>query len=82
MAAGQIEILGDDVFCSTVGGDKEARFPLIDATPRLQGLAQRYDKASERDDEGELAAIGREMFGAFGKCVSPVEEDSIQRVVD
>ncbi len=62
MAAGQIEILGDDVFCSIAGGGREARLPLIEATPKLQGWVQCYDKASERDDEGELAAIGREMF--------------------
>jgi tetratricopeptide (TPR) repeat protein len=62
MAAGQIEILGGDVFGSIAGGGREGRFPLAEATPKLQGWAQRYDRACERDDEGELAAIGREMF--------------------
>ena len=62
MAAGLIEVLGDDVFCSIAGGGQEARFPLTEARPKLQGWAKRYDRASGRDDEGELAAIGREMF--------------------
>ena len=62
MAAGLIEILGNDVFCSIAGGGQEARFPLTEAKPQLQGWANRYDRASGRDDEGELAAIGREMF--------------------
>ncbi len=62
MAAGQIEILGDDVFCSIAGGGREARFPLTEARPKLADWAKRYDKASERNAEGELAAIGREMY--------------------
>ena len=62
MAAGRIEILGGDVFCSIAGGGREARFPLDEATPKLTDWAQRYDKASERDANDALAAIGREMF--------------------
>ena len=61
MAAGSIEVLGSDVFCSIADGGREARFPLVDATPKLH-WANRYDRAFERDDEGELAAIGRAMF--------------------
>jgi hypothetical protein len=43
-------------------GDKEARLPLTEATPKLRSWAQRYDGASRRNDEGDLAAIGRELF--------------------
>jgi hypothetical protein len=62
MAAGLIEIRGSGVFWSIAGGGREARFPLGKATPKLQGWAKRYDRPSERDDEGELAMIGRETF--------------------
>ncbi len=62
MAAGQIEILGGDVFCSIAGGGREARFPLAKAAPKLTDWAKRYDKASDRDANDALAAIGREMF--------------------
>lgn len=62
MAAGRIEILGGDVFCSISGGGREARFPLDQATPKLTDWAKRYDKASERNTNDALAAIGRAMF--------------------
>jgi hypothetical protein len=62
MATGLIEIAGSDVFCSIAGRGREACFPLTEATPKLQGWARRYDKASQRDDEVELASIGREMY--------------------
>jgi hypothetical protein len=62
MALGLIEARGSDVFCSIAGGDKEARFPLTEATPKLTSWAQRYDGASQRNDEDELATIGRELF--------------------
>ncbi len=62
MAAGQIEILGRDVFCSIAGGGQEARFRLDQATAKLTDWAKRYDKASERNNGDALAAIGREMF--------------------
>ncbi len=62
MATGLIEILGSDVFCSIAGGGKDARLPLDKASPKLTDWARRYDRASERNDEGELFAIGREMF--------------------
>ena len=62
MAAGIIAILGSDVFCSIADGGREARLPLADAAPLLAGWAARYDRACGRDDEGALAAIGREMF--------------------
>jgi hypothetical protein len=62
MATGLIEALGSDVFCSIAGGGKEARLPLTEAMPKLRGLAQRYDGASQRSDEDDLAAIGRELF--------------------
>ena len=62
MAAGRIEILGGDVFCSIAGGGMEQRIPLAEATPKLTDWAKRYDKASECNNGDALAAIGREMF--------------------
>ena len=62
MSAGLIELIGDDILCSIEGGDREARFAVSEARPKLQAWAQRYDEAVQCDNEGELASIGREMF--------------------
>ena len=62
MSSGLIALIGDDILCSISGGGAEARLPLGPAIARLQGWSKRYDGASQRDDEGALSAIGREMF--------------------
>jgi hypothetical protein len=57
-----IELIGEDVFCSLPGvAEAELRLSFAAAGPRLQGWATRYDKAAARDQEVELAAIGREI---------------------
>src|SRR5262245_47341288 len=62
MSSGSIELIGGDVFCSIGGGGAENRLALGPALAKLQGWSKRYDDASRRDNEGELSAIGREMF--------------------
>ena len=63
MSFGLIELVGSDIFCSVAGGVAENRFALADAVPRLGQWARRYEAASARDREGDLSAIGQEMFG-------------------
>jgi hypothetical protein len=63
MPFGVIELRGSDIFCSVAGGDAESRFGLDEALPRLTQWARRYETASARDRQGDLAAIGQEMFG-------------------
>src|SRR5262249_41043332 len=63
MATGSIGLRGEDLYCALPDGGAEVRIPLADGMGRLQEWAQRYDAASRRDREGELIAIGREMFG-------------------
>jgi hypothetical protein len=58
-----IELVGTDILCTTTGDDGEVRFPLEDALPRLGEWSRRYERAPARDREGDLAAIGQEMFG-------------------
>jgi hypothetical protein len=62
VSTGLIELIGGDVFCSISGGGAEVRLPSGPAVAKLQGWSKRYDNASRRDNEGELSAIGREMF--------------------
>ena len=62
MPSGLIELVGSDIFCSVAGGGAESRFALADALPRLGQWARRYEAASARDREGDLSAIGQEMF--------------------
>jgi hypothetical protein len=62
MSSGLIELRGGDVFCSIVGGNTEVRLPLVPAIEKLCAWSNRYDRASQRDNEHELSAIGREMF--------------------
>ena len=62
MSQGLIELVGDDVLCSVVGG-AEIRLPYAAAAVRLTAWAVRYDAAAARDAEAELLAIGRDMFG-------------------
>jgi CHAT domain len=62
MPLGLIELVGSDIFCSVAGG-VESRFALAEALPRLRQWSRRYEAASARDREGDLAAIGQEMFG-------------------
>ena len=62
MSAGLIELIGNDILCSIEGVEKEARFAVGEARPKLEVWAQRYDEAVRVDNEGELASIGREMF--------------------
>jgi hypothetical protein len=61
MSQGLIELVGEDVLCSVVGG-AEVRLPYAAAAARLAAWATRYDPAAARDAEGELSAIGQEMF--------------------
>jgi tetratricopeptide (TPR) repeat protein len=61
MASALIEFLGADVLASLDGGG-EARFEKQEAVGKLQAWAKRYDKASQLDNEAELAKIGGEMF--------------------
>ena len=63
MAFGLIELVGSDIFCSIAGGGAEGRLSLEDALPRLMQWSRRYEVASARDREEDLAAIGQEMFG-------------------
>src|SRR5271165_4847521 len=63
MPLGLIELVGSDIFCSVAGGGAESRFALADALPRLGQWSRRYETAAARDREGDLAAIGQEMFG-------------------
>ena len=58
-----IELVGSDIFCSVAGGGAEARVALDEALPRLREWSRRYEIASARDREGDLSAIGQEMFG-------------------
>src|SRR5215831_19172581 len=62
MSSGLIELVGRDVLCSIVAGSTEVRFPLAPAIAKLRVWSKRYDSASQRDNEHELSAIGREMF--------------------
>ena len=62
MSSGLIELLGADILASIEGGGEEARFSAEPAIAKLQAWSKRYDKASLLDNEGELSAIGREMF--------------------
>src|SRR5260370_26526174 len=87
MATGLIEVAGSDVLCSIAGGGTGARFPLSRATPKLQAWAERYDSASRRDDEAELAAIGGEMFawldddgGWAAACANALCDDRILEI--
>ena len=62
MAAGSIEILGSDVFCSIAGGGREARFPLTEARPKLADWAKRYEflagiKTGEEKHAAKEAAV-------------------------
>jgi tetratricopeptide (TPR) repeat protein len=61
MSSGLIELVGADILASIEGGD-EARFSAEPAIAKLQAWSKRYDKASVLDNEGDLSAIGREMF--------------------
>ena len=63
MPLGLIELVDTDIICSVAGGGAESRFALADALPRLGQWLRRYETASARDREGDLAAIGQEMFG-------------------
>ncbi|HEY0414189.1 MAG TPA: CHAT domain-containing protein [Allosphingosinicella sp.] len=62
MAYGYIELRGSDIFCSAPQIGAEARIARADGLDCLSKWAAGYDKASERDDEVALLAIGREMF--------------------
>ena len=62
MPFGLIELLGSDIFCSIAGGGVDGRFSLGDALPRLTQWSRRYETASAHDREGDLLAIGQEMF--------------------
>jgi hypothetical protein len=61
MSLALIELLGSDILGSIEGGE-EVRLPATPAIAKLQAWSKRYDKASLLDNEGELSAIGREMF--------------------
>src|SRR5256885_1593261 len=61
MFRGLIELVGEDVLCSVVGG-AELRVSYAGVAGRLAAWAARYDAAAGRDREAELGAIGREMF--------------------
>src|SRR5271155_3917943 len=61
MSLALIELLGSDILGSIEGGE-EVRVPATPAIAKLQAWSKRYDKASLFDNEGELSAIGREMF--------------------
>jgi len=58
-----IELVGTDILCSVAGGGAESRFALAEGLARLGEWARRYETASARDREGDLSAIGQEMFG-------------------
>jgi hypothetical protein len=62
MARGVIELTGEDIVCSIPGTNADLRLSGADAAARLEQWAKRYDAATARDSEAELAAIGREMF--------------------
>ncbi len=62
MSSGVIELAGVDVLCSIEGGGREVRLPAGPALVKLRDWSRRYDVGSRRDDEGELSAIGGEMF--------------------
>jgi hypothetical protein len=62
MSSGLIELVGADILASIEGGGEEARFSAEPAIAKLRAWSKRYDKASMYDNEGELSAIGREMF--------------------
>jgi hypothetical protein len=62
VSIGLIELIGEDVLFSIVGGGKEVRLPLGPAVVKLRAWSKSYDSASQRDNEGELSTIGREMF--------------------
>ena len=62
MSSGLIELVGADILASIEGGGEEARFSAEPAIAKLQAWSKRYDNASLYDREGELSAIGREMF--------------------
>jgi tetratricopeptide (TPR) repeat protein len=61
MSLALIELLGSDILGSIEGGE-EVRLPAASAIAKLQAWSKRYDKASLLDNEGELSAIGREIF--------------------
>src|ERR1700689_5475932 len=61
MSLALIELSGSDILGSIEGGE-EVRLPATPAIAKLQAWSKRYDKASLLDNEGELSAIGREMF--------------------
>jgi hypothetical protein len=63
MPSGLIELVGSDILCSVAGTGAESRFALDEALPRLKQWSRRYETASARDREGDLSAIGQEMFG-------------------
>ena len=60
MPQGVIEPVGEDILCSIVGGEREARFSAVEAEAKLRQWAKRYDAATRVDNEGELSAIGLE----------------------
>jgi hypothetical protein len=62
MSSGTIELIGDEILCSIADGGQEARHPVSRAQEKLRSWARRYDDASRFDREGELSAIGLEMF--------------------
>src|SRR5450631_2934849 len=62
MSSGIIELNGEEIFCSIVAGGREARYRVAAVLDKLRGWAKRYDDASRVDREGDLAAIGLEMF--------------------
>lgn len=61
MTRALVSLIGSDVRFSGHGLD-ETCAPVEQAAVLLRGWSERYDRASARDDEGELLAIGREMF--------------------
>ena len=61
MSSALIKLVGTDLFCSIEGGP-EAGFAIDEATQKLCAWSKRYDEASRHDREGELSAIGSEMF--------------------
>ena len=67
MSSGNIELIGDEILCSVAAGGREARYQAADALGPLRGWAKRYDDALRTDHEGELAAIGAEMFAWLNK---------------
>jgi hypothetical protein len=62
MPQGVIEPAGGEILCSIAGGGREARFSAAEAEAELRQWAKRYDAATCVDNEGELSAIGPEMF--------------------